>query len=191
MRVIAGRLKGRTFAAPRGLRTRPTTDRVREALFSILGEMSGKNVVDLYAGSGSLGIEALSRGAVQCTFVEGAKGAVKVLRDNLARLALEQQCSVLAVRVQRSYPLLLKRAPFDLVLCDPPWTDIRTATQALGTTLRPDLYSAQSTIVIGHPRAYDLAMPTATGLRFEEARTWGDAKLSFFTPEASPLADAT
>src|SRR5256714_6978028 len=88
VRVIAGRLGGRRLKAPRGRRTRPTSDRVREAVFALLGEVEGARVLDLFAGAGGLGIEALSRGAAQAVFVEQAGAAVGVPRDNLGALAL-------------------------------------------------------------------------------------------------------
>ncbi len=88
MRVVAGAFKGRRLQAPRGGRTRPTADRVREALFSMLGDVSGAAVLDLYAGSGALGIEALSRGAGSATFVERDQQAVAALRRNLAAVGV-------------------------------------------------------------------------------------------------------
>ena len=91
MRVVAGEFGGRRLAAPRGARTRPTADRVREALFSMLGDLSGLRVLDLYAGSGALGIEALSRGAGSAVFVESDARAAAVLERNLASLGLEQR----------------------------------------------------------------------------------------------------
>src|SRR4051794_14982786 len=91
MRVVGGRLGGRRLTAPRGERTRPTSDRVREALFSILGPLEGDAVLDLYAGSGALGIEALSRGAGAATFVDSAPAAVRAIRHNLEALDLDAE----------------------------------------------------------------------------------------------------
>src|ERR1700758_5362053 len=88
MRVIAGTLGGRRLKAPPGRATRPTSDRVREALFSMLGELDGERVLDLFAGSGALGIEALSRGAARAVFVERGAAAGRVLRENLGSLGL-------------------------------------------------------------------------------------------------------
>src|SRR6187431_3176030 len=89
MRIVAGRHKGRRLRAPAGAGTRPTADRVREALFSILGPVAGLRVLDLYAGSGALGVEALSRGAEAATFVDSDPAALRAVRDNLERLGLE------------------------------------------------------------------------------------------------------
>src|SRR5579859_1944240 len=94
MRVIAGELGGRRLRSPRGEATRPTSGRVREALFSMLGEIDGARVLDLFAGSGALGIEALSRGAASATFVEHAPPALAALRANLAALGLGERSRV-------------------------------------------------------------------------------------------------
>jgi 16S rRNA (guanine966-N2)-methyltransferase len=121
MRVVAGELRGRQIAAPAGTSTRPTTDRVREALFNALGSLDvvvGATVVDLFAGSGALGIEALSRGASYCTFIERDATALRVLRENLATLGLADRSRVVpadATVAVTSLPAV------DLVLADPPY----------------------------------------------------------------------
>lgn len=120
MRIIAGQWRGRTLVAPKGDATRPTADRTREALFSMivsrLGSLEGLRVADLFAGSGALGLEALSRGAAHCTFVEQDRAALDALRANVAKLG-----SVADMRAQSV--LALGKAPeaFDLVLMDPPY----------------------------------------------------------------------
>src|SRR5205085_1825654 len=91
MRVVAGRLGGRRLAAPKGAATRPTADRVREAIFSVLGDVTDLTVLDLFAGSGALGIEAVSRGAAQATFVERARPALAALRTNLDALGIDAE----------------------------------------------------------------------------------------------------
>jgi 16S rRNA (guanine966-N2)-methyltransferase len=133
MRVIAGTLGGRRLVAPAGEATRPTTDRVREALFSILngrGALEGARVVDLYAGTGALGIEALSRGAVHATFVESARPALASLRQNLEALGIADRSEVVTARVER-WTRPAGAPPFDLVLADPPWADIVAARDAI------------------------------------------------------------
>ena len=122
MRVISGHLGGRRLKAPRGSGTRPTSDRVREALFMALEPLSGLRVVDLFAGSGALGIEALSRGAAWADFVEREAGARRVLEENLAALGLEGCSRVWALELPRGLARLdavIRRA--DLVLADPPY----------------------------------------------------------------------
>ena len=121
MRIIAGEWRGRTLEAPPGMSTRPTADRVRETLFSMLvsrlGSFDDLRVADLFAGSGALGLEALSRGAASATFVENNAQAVAALKRNAARLGGDDR-----VRILGGSALALPRSdPFDLVLADPPY----------------------------------------------------------------------
>lgn len=121
MRVIAGEWRGRTLVAPAGMATRPTADRTRETLFSMLasrlGSFEGLRVADLYAGSGALGLEALSRGASHATFVETERAAVKAIETNLAALGAAPRASIRAM----SAVSLPKVEPFDLIFADPPY----------------------------------------------------------------------
>lgn len=120
MRIIAGQWRGRPIVAPKGEDTRPTADRVREALFSMLasrlGDFAELSVADLFAGSGALGLEALSRGAARCVFVEQDKPALDALRSNIAKLGANAD-----VRAQSVLALGLAVAPLDLILMDPPY----------------------------------------------------------------------
>ena len=120
MRIIAGQWRGRPLVAPKGDTTRPTADRTREALFSMLtsrlGSFEDLAVADLFAGSGALGLEALSRGAASCLFVEQDKPALDALRANIARLGAKGD-----VRAQSVMALGPARAPLDLILMDPPY----------------------------------------------------------------------
>jgi 16S rRNA (guanine966-N2)-methyltransferase len=121
LRIIAGRFRGRSLDAPAGIATRPTADRVREALFSMLasriGSFEGLRVADLYAGSGALGFEALSRGARHATFVETDRNAAAAIRSNAARLGVTEQ-----VRLLGGSALALPASePFDLIFADPPY----------------------------------------------------------------------
>lgn len=122
MRIIAGQWRGRPLVAPKGDATRPTADRTREALFSMLvsrlGSFDGLRVLDLFAGSGALGLEALSRGAVHCTFVEQDGAALDALRTNIAKL---NAAPLSDVRAQSVMALGPAPAPFDLLLLDPPY----------------------------------------------------------------------
>ncbi|HZU14694.1 MAG TPA: 16S rRNA (guanine(966)-N(2))-methyltransferase RsmD [Chloroflexota bacterium] len=120
MRVIAGRAKGHRLLAPKGMETRPTTDKVREAIFSMLGTtLGGETVLDLFAGTGALGIEALSRGASSCVFIERREPACRAIRANLAHTKLASDARVLCAPVERVLPTL--NEPFDLVFLDPPY----------------------------------------------------------------------
>lgn len=122
MRVVAGELRGRRLVAPSGDATRPTTDKVREAVFNSLASMGvvdGAEVLDLFAGSGAMGIEAISRGAAHCTFVERDRTALAALRSNLATLGVEDRTSVVAAD---ACSWSGRAHWFDLVIADPPYT---------------------------------------------------------------------
>jgi 16S rRNA (guanine966-N2)-methyltransferase len=122
MRIVAGEWRGRKLAAPEGTATRPTADRTRETLFSMLvsrlGSFEGLAVADLFAGSGALGLEALSRGAASCLFVEQDAAAVRALRQNIANLRAAAKCDVRASSV---LALGIAKQPLDLILMDPPY----------------------------------------------------------------------
>lgn len=124
MRIVAGAFRGRRLQAPAGVLTRPTTDRVREALFSALGSIAGglegEVVLDAFAGSGALGLEALSRGAAHVTFAEKDRRALDALRANIATLAVSDVCRVVTGDVTRSLPAPVA-GPFSLILLDPPY----------------------------------------------------------------------
>ena len=141
MRVVAGRFGGRRLVAPPGEATRPTSDRVREALFSVLGvSVRGARVLDLYAGSGALGIEALSRGAAAAVFVDRAQPAIKAIRANLEALGIE--ADVRRMQAQAALRTASARAEaYDLVFLDPPYRRAaglgRELSQALPAVLAP------------------------------------------------------
>jgi 16S rRNA (guanine966-N2)-methyltransferase len=171
VRVVAGQLRGRRLAAPRGSATRPTADRVREALFSILGDVSGLRVLDLYAGSGALGIEALSRGAAGATFVESSQVAAAAIRDNLERLDLD-------ARVHRRDALawLADAAagpPFDLVFADPPYDSAVRIGPRLAERLPPVL-TEDAVIVTESNKRAPLELPFAV----VRERTYGDTRIA-------------
>ncbi|HET6953825.1 MAG TPA: 16S rRNA (guanine(966)-N(2))-methyltransferase RsmD [Acidimicrobiales bacterium] len=129
MRVVAGSARGRTLVTPAGARTRPTTDRVREAIFNALGSrdaIDGAQVVDLFAGSGALGIEALSRGAAHVTFVDRDRAARQAIRRNLDTCGLADRAQIVAATVER-WLASLAGTRFDLAFCDPPYAFDRWA----------------------------------------------------------------
>src|SRR5688500_7873062 len=138
VRLVSGDHRGQRLTAPRRAGTRPTADRVREALFSILGPVAGVRVLDLYAGSGALGIEALSRGAAEATFVDSDPAALRAMRDNLERLGLD-------ARIFRADALSFLRGAarhgdrWGLVLLDPPYRLAPRLGQALEPLLAPVL----------------------------------------------------
>ncbi len=123
MRVITGKARGVQLKTPEGMQTRPTADRVKEALFSIINfDIPGAAVLDLFGGTGQLGIEALSRGAKSCTFVDAREDACKIIRENLRRTKLEDNTKV----VRSDYLDYLKRSreKFDIILLDPPYAEV-------------------------------------------------------------------
>ncbi len=135
MRIISGAWRGRPLLSPAGQATRPTSDRAREGLFSMLasrlGSFEGLAVADLFAGTGALGIEALSRGASHCSFYEKDRGALDVLKRNLDRLGAADRAEVRAQPVEHAMP---PRAPCDLILMDPPYASglAQTALDRIG-----------------------------------------------------------
>ncbi|HVY31830.1 MAG TPA: 16S rRNA (guanine(966)-N(2))-methyltransferase RsmD [Polyangiaceae bacterium] len=188
MRVVAGRLGGRTLAAPPGDATRPTGARVKEALFSILADVSALRVLDLYAGSGALGIEALSRGATFAVFVESARPAQQCLRDNLAKLGLEKESLALSLRVTAARTQLTRLGPFDLVLCDPPWKDIAAARDELEQLAGAGLLAPGARIALEHSAKAPPAEPAGSRLVVVDQRRWGDTAVTFYEPAGVPAA---
>lgn len=150
MRVIAGAARGRRLKTLRSRAVRPTADRVKEAIFSMLGsrvDLGGLRVLDLYAGSGALGIEAISRGAAHCTFVERDRAVAQVLRQNLAACGFVEQSRVVVGPIAAVIGRIER--PFDLVLLDPPYAD-RAAQSVLGQLDRGGLVAAGGFVVIEH-----------------------------------------
>ena len=185
MRVIAGIYGGRRLQAPPGTDTRPTADRVREALFSILGDLDGQCVVDLYAGSGALGLEALSRGARHVTLVEADRRAAQVIRKNVANWGIEKQLRVLETTVEHSRSALSAVKPIDLVLADPPWAIAQEAALSVAKAVKGALAS-DARVVLGHASRERLSLGEDSGLVVVDCRTWGDSALSFLTPRPQP-----
>ena len=168
MRVIAGTYRGRPLQAPRGERTRPTSDRVREALFSILASVDGAHALDLFAGSGALGIEALSRGAASATFVDSAAAAVDSIRKNLEHLDLHAEVLQMpALRALACTPIADRQ--YDLVFLDPPYR--------LASSLGPELSSALPPMLAPHARVVaesDRRAPLTLDLPLLRERYYGD-----------------
>jgi 16S rRNA (guanine966-N2)-methyltransferase len=178
MRVVAGQLRGRRLKAPAGWSTRPTADRARQGLFSILGDVNGLHVADLYAGTGALGIEALSRGARSAVFVESARDVVGVLRNNLDELGLGERTVVLALPVERARRRLCEHGVFDLVLCDPPWSEMASATACLQQLVDSGILASPATVAVEHRR--DQTVTLSGILDLWQTRHWGDTAFSFF-----------
>jgi 16S rRNA (guanine966-N2)-methyltransferase len=177
MRIIAGTHKGRRIAAPRGAQTRPTGDRVREALFNLVGPVEGASVLDLYAGSGALGLEALSRGARRCVFAETDAAACRVIRANLESLGLTgglvAQRDALAVLREEA----TAERRHELVLLDPPYERWEELEERLGV-LVPPVVAERGLVAVETDSALEPTLPLA----LRTTRRYGSARLTLFDP---------
>ena len=181
MRIIAGRLRGRKIKAPKGLATRPVLARVREALFTILGDMNGLRFLDLYAGTGSIGIEALSRGAESAVFVEFGSVQCRVIRENLA--SFEHNALVIRADVGRALKKLTRQGrTFDVVFADPPYEQ-GLSQQTVRDVCSGELLGETGILAVTSRNSEEL--PEKVGA-FEliDNRKYGDTKLSFYTNTA-------
>ena len=178
MRVVAGQLRGRRLEAPPGRHTRPTADKVREALFSILGDMEGLRVLDLFAGSGALGIEALSRGAAAAVFVESSGRAVATVRRNLEALGLHAP-----VHRRDALAFLAAEdddAPFDLVFLDAPYESACRLAAPLAERL-PARLTTEARIVTESDKRRPLVMP----FPLVRERVYGDTRIAVYRGSAA------
>jgi 16S rRNA (guanine966-N2)-methyltransferase len=162
VRVIAGEAKGRTLVAPKGTGTRPATDRIREALFAILEpSLGGARVLDLFAGAGTMGIEALSRGAAHATFVERAPAAIEALRKNVSATGFADRAAIVAANVIG----FLDRGPgaerYDLAILDPPFADLAVLDATLAHSGLAACLAADATVVARVLRKYPATPPPA------------------------------
>jgi 16S rRNA (guanine966-N2)-methyltransferase len=185
VRVIAGALRSRAIRAPRGDATRPTSDRVRESLFAVLGDVTDLVVLDLYAGSGALAFEAISRGASRAVCVEAARDAVKTIKENASSLGVTDRVTIVARKIAESAAAIEPAGPFDLVFADPPWPLVPNGELArdLSTlTKRPGLFSLDALLVLEHAARDE--PPTLEGLAIDDRRRWGDTAVAFYRPAA-------
>jgi 16S rRNA (guanine966-N2)-methyltransferase len=182
MRIIGGTLRGRKLTTPRGAATRPTANRIREALFNIIGPtVVDAAVLDLFAGSGALALEALSRGARNAVLVESDGKALEAIRRNVQRLGLERQARLIRWDAARSLACVRGlRPPFDLVFIDPPYSRGLLApvmaNLAAAVALAPG-----ARVAVEHAMA-DPLPPTTAGLALEDQRRYGKTLVSFFKP---------
>ena len=185
MRLTGGQDRGRRLIAPRGARTRPTASRVREALFNILGPPAGP-VLDLYAGTGALGMEALSRGAPRAVFVERDPAALSALRRNLREMRMEDRADVLAADVRAALRRLAteseRTGPYSWVFLDPPY--VRETEGLLGELCGLGILSSCAVVVVEHDRRHRPAERIGC-LFLTDRRTYGDTELSFFRSSGS------
>ena len=177
MRIIAGTHRGRPITAPKGAKTRPTGDRVREALFNLVGPVDGASVLDLYAGSGALGLEALSRGARRCVFAETDAAACRAIRANLESLGLTgglvlQRDALAVLRDEAS-----AERRHELVLLDPPYGGWADAEARLGELL-PRIVADTGVVVVETDASIHPTLPLA----LRTTRRYGSARLTLFDP---------
>ena len=177
MRIVGGNLRGRVLRAPGGAATRPTSEKVREAVFNILGAVDGDRVLDLFAGSGALGLEALSRGAAHATFVDAARPALTAIRGNLRELGLDARATVVPGDAVAAAARLKADGPWRLVFVDPPYrSDL--ATRAV-LALPCERLATDAVVVIEHDRHNAPPDPLGSLLR-TDLRRYGDTVISFF-----------
>lgn len=186
MRITGGMFRSRTLVAPRGQETRPTSDRVREALFSMLtsdglfedhsGAPREPCVLDLYAGSGALGLEAISRGARSAVLVEHGRAALAAIRENTRALELDGRVTVVGMRVDRALSTL--EGPFDLVLVDPPYADVRDRRFAAILAGAARRLTVAGVLVLEHASTDEPQPPP--GAELDRRRRYGDTTISLF-----------
>jgi 16S rRNA (guanine966-N2)-methyltransferase len=173
MRIIAGAWRGRPLLSPPGKDTRPTSDRAREALFSMLqsrlGSFEGLHAADLFAGTGALGLEALSRGAARCTFVESDRAAIETLRRNVAKLGAEDRADVRQQDAAR-----IAGGPWHLVFLDPPYRS-GLGQPALANIVAAGALAPGALVSVESARDETIELP---GLAVDSERIYGKAKLT-------------
>ncbi|HUS26470.1 MAG TPA: 16S rRNA (guanine(966)-N(2))-methyltransferase RsmD [Nevskiaceae bacterium] len=173
MRVIAGTLGGRLFDSPHGHRTHPMSDKVRGALFNILGDLDDLHVLDAFAGSGALSFEAISRGATSAIAIESDRQAQQTIAENIRALQLGNSIKLIKASAN-AWLQTNPDATFDIVLCDPPYDDLQpTLLAKLAQRIAPT-----GILALSWPGAIDL--PAFDGLTQVEQRSYGDAQLVFF-----------
>jgi len=185
MRITGGIYRSRTLQAPRGVDTRPTSDRVREALFGLLdaaGALEGARVLDLYSGTGALALEAMSRGAREATLVEASRQALRALRANVDALGLGARAHVVAADVARAAAKLARAGPYDVVLADPPWALVEAgdAPRAIERLVAAGAVATGGVVVLEH--AARSRSPEIAGLTAVETRRYGDTALAIYKP---------
>lgn len=177
MRVTGGRYKGRRIECPPGI-IRPTMDKMREALFSILGSVEGLSVLDLFSGSGSVGIEAASRGAREVVIVEKDAGKRAIIKRNIS--VVEESIALRTMPVERF--ILRAARPFAVIFCDPPYA-YEHKEDLLLRIGESALCDEHSTVAIHHPAKEELAAEVGP-LRRTDSRKYGNARLSFYRRDA-------
>jgi len=181
MRIIAGRLRGRNIQAPAGLETRPTADRVKETMFNLIqGRIRDANCLDLFAGSGNLGLEALSRYAATCTFVEKDPSALGNLEKNIESLGLQPNAIILGTDIYKALSsFVAKQFQFDIIFADPPY-DFPTFHKVVGKIAAHSLLAKDGALVWEHDAKKNLQKYHDLGMEIELQRKVGRAMITVF-----------
>jgi len=187
MRIISGTSRGRKLVTPRHQSLRPTSDRVKESIFNILqDDVEDKVVLDLFAGTGNLGIEALSRGARRALFVERGRQALRLIQRNLAQVGLEGRSEILPKDANRAIGILNQRGEcFDLILMDPPYERGLIQSTLIKLNFNP-IYHKNSILVVEHNRREPLPHVLG-GWDLVRQRRIGDTLISILTPQRGDL----
>ena len=191
MRVIAGIYRSRILKSLKGLALRPTSDRLRETLFNVLGDaLDGARFIDVFAGTGAVGIEALSRGANEVVFIENHAPAAALIRRNLESLGIRSGTTVLAADALRGLEkLAAKHRPgepaYDLVFIDPPYAAAQEYAQVLRFLGMTSILAPDARVIVEHRKNVELPESPGT-LRRTRVLRQGDAALSFYSVETSP-----
>jgi 16S rRNA (guanine966-N2)-methyltransferase len=173
IRLISGEFGGRYLDAPDTTRTHPMSERMRGALFNMLGDIEGQVVLDAFAGTGSIGLEALSRGAKQAVFIERDRIAQKVITNNIKLLGVQDRASLVKASVA-SWSETARETQFDLIFADPPYHDVQLSTVSrLAKYLNP-----KGLMILSHPGRE--SAPTVNGVVVVDNRSYGDAALAFY-----------
>jgi len=180
MRIIGGQAKGRRIAVPPGYAVRPTSDRIKEALFNMLGPLEGLNFLDLYAGTGNVGMEALSRGAAEVVFVEKISVLALAIKKNLELFGFSGRYEILAMDVEKAaIRLVQKNLRYDWIFADPPYRKEQIEKTIGLLNLYPTLLAEEGTLVLQHAAAEPLPIKTDLTLTLVDTRRYGDTLLSF------------
>lgn len=191
MRVIAGTYRSRILKSLKGLALRPTSDRLRETLFNVIGPaVAGSRFLDLFAGTGAIGIEALSRGASEVVFTENHSPAAALIRRNLESLGVRKGATVLTMDALRGLEKLASQnqkaggAPFDFVFLDPPYSAAEDYARVLEFLGSGDLLASAGLVITEHRRSFELPEEVGTMRRYRVLKQ-GDAALSFYRRSAA------
>jgi 16S rRNA (guanine966-N2)-methyltransferase len=182
MRIISGKYKGRALVSFSAPHIRPTTDRVKETLFNIWQmDIEGARVLDLFAGTGNLGLEALSRGAKSVQFVDAHPKSIQILRENIEKLKVDEDHKIMTTDVFY-FLKRFKEDPYDLIFVDPPFTEA-IADKVMGAIARSSSFQSNTMIAIESGRREKIGEDYKTLIRYDQ-REFGDKILSLFRPKA-------